>query len=787
MRRHVRAVHLSQRSRVPLDDAARTKLHELAACMKDRYCEACRRWLNASRIPPHLPPSCPPRAPCRRSETNPQPTAARQTIASTGGSGPRAAALAVATASNTPAHPATPPVTSQYIYRPPAQDVLDRDDDAHLPSVEDVISSPIAAHNLFQTIPAGACPSLVRLMMKCMSQTFTMKSHPKRMHEAILCLHMIPRAVTRRLYKGEPGWRREDRQLDALMGRIQRAMRGNHWAALWREAHDAHHAAFSPARRPSLSSPTRIQIQPTDPQSRRRTAQLVSRLTQQGRYRRALQAVSPSAKADTLTRSVMAQLRSLHPQSGIQVKSRRMDLLPPPMLMEESEVRSALMRMDKSSAAGTDAMSVHLLRLLLIDAALVGPNETGLSILTQFINLALRGLFPLESHQLLASARLVVLPKSNGKVRPVAVGNVLRRLIAKVAMKEATVESTGYLQPLQFATSTPCGIDAMVHRAREVVRVFGQKEDFVHVSIDAQNAFNMVERQRMLEAVQSHAPSISRWTYYIYATANPVLVAKGGHIASQKGRQQGDPCSMLLFSLMIHDLVREIERECDLVFHAWYADDAHLVGSVDQVMKAMKIIRDHGPRCNYILQPQKSEVYWPRMSSARLRPLLRHFPMKQLGEEGFQMLGAPIGTTQYMQKHVGDVVTTCQSQLQALQDLAATGCMDARVPFVLQRACLGHAMLNHITRLTPSFAITRQLKRLDDLTALSYENLNAVRLNADARCQISLPPSMGGQGFYSVNHLSTPAYIASLIDVIRHQHLFQREDYAPEGDPPPEV
>ena len=444
----------------------------------------------------------------------------------------------------------------------------------------------------------------------------------------------------------------------------------------------------------------------------------------------------------------------------------------------EGQVRAALLRMDTTSSSGPDAMSVRLLRLLLLDVALVGPNQNGLTILTDFINLAIGGRLPPAVHQLYASARLVALPKGPGKIRPVAVGTVLRRLISKAAMPLALDECRDYLQPYQLANATPCGIDAIVHRARELIRLHGGDSKLAHVAVDAKNAFNLVERQEMLEATREHIPSIARWVFYIYATEDPQLVSTGGIIASAQGTQQGDPLSMLLFSLAINDLVRRVGQECNLMLNAWYADDAHLIGSIDQIGKALRLIREEGPRVNYLLQPAKSEIYWPTSATAPRKRLLRQFPMKQL-TSGMTMLGAPVGSVQFMQESLHELVNENDAALNNLDRLAHTGHLDARIPYMLHRACLGQSRLNHAMRLTPPAICAPALRRADERCMYWFQRFNDLSLTPESTQQVSLPISMGGHGFLSAALLSDAAYLGSLVDVSRHEHLF---DY---GHPDP--
>ena len=731
----------------------------MAHLLRDRFCEPCGWWFNASRIPPHAPPPCPLRAPCHQSAAQEGSTHPTGPIQHRGPHRGRSAT------------PRVPKPLTSFL----SQAALDTQDTAPLPSVSDVITSPIPSSCLFQVIPTAARPAMARLLMKALSQANTMSKWPERMHEALLQLHMIPRAVTRRLWPGEQGWRKDEVQLSALMNRITRAMRGNQWTSLWREAHEAFQTftlgssgrSAAPQRTPKVDT----FCSDVGAARRRRSATRVSMLAAQGYYRRAVQAVDSNDKVDTRDPKIFSQLEAMHPPRNIPLKLRRSDLLPSHTEVDESTVRRALMRMDTTSAAGTDGMSVRLLRLLLLDVALVGPDQTGISVLTQFVNLALRGSLPAKSHQLLASARLVALPKGSGRIRPVAVGNVLRRLVAKASMPHAIAECRDFLQSYQFATATPCGLDVIVHRIRELVRVHGTCAHMAHVSIDAKNAFNMVERQKMLDAVRAHAPSLSRWTYFMYATGDPMLVSQGGIIRSQQGTQQGNPCSMLLFSLTIHDLVLRVARETDLLFNAWYADDAHIVGSVNQIMKALRIVQQHGPQVNYILQPHKSEIFWPVASSVIRRPLLRCFPMRQLDGEGMLVLGAPIGNTSFMQQTVANIIDTCDETLARLRDLMGTGSLDARVPFVLQRACLSQPKLNHVLRLTPTNSIAAELRRADAVMCHWYQVLNNLVLTDDARQQLILPVSLGGQGFHGAIMTAEAAYLASLIDVVRHQEL----------------
>ena len=138
-------------------------------------------------------------------------------------------------------------------------------------------------------------------------------------------------------------------------------------------------------------------------------------------------------------------------------------------------------------------------------------------------------------------------------------------------------------------------------------------------------------------------------------------------------------------------------------------------------------------------------------------------------------LGAPIGVPEFMRSAAAEAVDDMDKMLTRMQILADTGCMDARVPFVLQRSCLGHSKFNHVLRLTPPQAITSELRRADALGKHWYQKFNDVHLSPEASTQIALPVSLGGQGFYETAEIAEAAYLGSLLDIVRHDMLFETE------------
>ena len=69
----------------------------------------------------------------------------------------------------------------------------------------------------------------------------------------------------------------------------------------------------------------------------------------------------------------------------------------------------------------------------------------------------LRGQIPKHTRYLLFAANLTARRKKDGSIRPIAVGNVLRRLASNIAAKRVTPELRRQLPPVQLAVGVNGG------------------------------------------------------------------------------------------------------------------------------------------------------------------------------------------------------------------------------------------------------------------------------------------------------------------------------------------
>ncbi|CAI5970981.1 unnamed protein product, partial [Closterium sp. NIES-65] len=118
----------------------------------------------------------------------------------------------------------------------------------------------------------------------------------------------------------------------------------------------------------------------------------------------------------------------------------------------------------------------------------------------------LRGRCAPAARSLLASSTLVALAKSNMDVRPIAIGEVLVRILSRaVCLQLRDQMARVFLASQQFGVGVTCGTEVVV---RGVRRALADHPDWVVLQLDVANAFNSFHRDRMFQALQA-SPGVS--------------------------------------------------------------------------------------------------------------------------------------------------------------------------------------------------------------------------------------------------------------------------------------
>jgi len=113
--------------------------------------------------------------------------------------------------------------------------------------------------------------------------------------------------------------------------------------------------------------------------------------------------------------------------------------------------------------------------------------------------------------------------------------------------------------------------------------------------VDADNAFNKLNRKVSLENIKRLCPPMYTYLHNSYNTPAMLYLENGNHIQSQEGVTQGDNAAMAMYALSTRPLIAlSNETANDEVKQVWYADDNSAVGSLAVVRKWWEYLRPTG-------------------------------------------------------------------------------------------------------------------------------------------------------------------------------------------------
>ena len=191
--------------------------------------------------------------------------------------------------------------------------------------------------------------------------------------------------------------------------------------------------------------------------------------------------------------------------------------------------------------------------------------------------------------------RLIPLDKGEGAVRPIGVGEVIRRVIGKCVMKvtkEYVLDASG---SLQVCAGLRSGSEAAVHAMHSI---FEEEETDAVLLIDASNAFNTLNRAAALHNIRVLCTPIATYAKNTYRQSARLFITGGSELKSAKGTTQGDPLAMANYAINLQPLITRLCPSSDAK-QCWYADDASGSGSLEAIKQWWDELTEAGPNLGY--------------------------------------------------------------------------------------------------------------------------------------------------------------------------------------------
>ena len=191
------------------------------------------------------------------------------------------------------------------------------------------------------------------------------------------------------------------------------------------------------------------------------------------------------------------------------------------------------------------------------------------------------------------ACRLIPLDKKPG-LRPVGVVEVLRRIAGKVVMMIFKKDIADTAGPLQLSAGQEAGTEAAIHAMQDV---FANEGTEAVLLIDAENAFNSINRKVMPQHLNFICPVITKYITNCYITSTRLFVIGGGEILSKEGTTQDDPkaegeCALGILPL-IHFLLECISINHLIAKEAAFADDFTVAGKLIRNSVNSKKFQNH--------------------------------------------------------------------------------------------------------------------------------------------------------------------------------------------------
>ena len=469
----------------------------------------------------------------------------------------------------------------------------------------------------------------------------------------------------------------------------------------------------------------------------RGNARRALRLAMDGRYGDAMQALGSHGCASPSDDEALQDMLRRHPRQDVPEWSNSS---PAPLVVEPEFVFASLRGFPRGSSPGSSKLRAqHLVDA--ISGTTVPAAATCLAELTRFTNHHLAGHGDRRTAPWLVGAPLTALVKQPTGFRPIAVGEVLRRLISRIGCAAAKSQLPALLLPSgQVGVGVSGGLDAAIHGLRVFLTDHGADEDLCCLKVDMANAFNACSREALLHRTREHLPELFSWVQWCYTCVGELRF--GSHrIGSSAGVQQGDPLGSILFSLALLELTENLRQLDGIRLSLWYLDDGTIIGTRRAVRQVLDRLLVNGPRFGLYLNLSKCEIYWPWGDQA-----FPEFPAEvtRIGElqHGVELLGSPVfGDAEFLCTAVGRRVSKVLAAQAHLEDLD-----HPQVALHLLKSCLSICKINHLLRTVPPSAAATEWSRFDTGLRHALGGITRTSVPDAAWLQATLPVRLGGLG-----------------------------------------
>ena len=244
------------------------------------------------------------------------------------------------------------------------------------------------------------------------------------------------------------------------------------------------------------------------PDTQKRNIERAILMAKEGNLGKAVQCLQSLGMAETNERT-LDQLIEKHP-TGKVVTSKKLHPKNAALKASPECVLKEIASFAAGSSPGHSSLRFeHLREAFNCSVPLVAQNC--LDSFTSVVNIFLSGSAASAASKYVCGAKFIALNKNSDTIRPIAVGEIIRRIVSKVACSSVLSDASKLLVPHQVGVGVPPACESVIHSVRDFIKANNHRDDMAMLKIDFTNAFNLVDRQTFINEVKMILPSIYNW------------------------------------------------------------------------------------------------------------------------------------------------------------------------------------------------------------------------------------------------------------------------------------
>jgi hypothetical protein len=520
----------------------------------------------------------------------------------------------------------------------------------------------------------------------------------------------------------------------------------------------------------------------------------IKRLIEAGEFSDLFKFLRRSSRKIECSLSTLEALKSKHPSRVCPIIQDQTSTIPLSVSTQHTlnitgdKVRQIIRNRKRLKRPGIDKLSFDHLRQLVGYGGDKFEKENAFAFNLGLITaLLLDFKAPISVYDFLRDNELCAIPKGESDVRPIGMGNTIRKICSTLFLSHTHERTEGssfnerHFKDLQFGLAEN-GCEKIIHRFRLNSQLYPDRDMFF---ADAENAFNRISRAHGLREVKTHFPFMFPFVSQIYGKdSNGWFIGDSSvlPIKSSEGYHQGDVLGSWLFCLTIQPLLEKLRMALspdELIM--FFIDDGNFEARFETMLLILEILVRDGPAIGFHLSKSKG-VYLmgrcgdPNLAAARKFLLISRFGMNPSiirvhpedgGDPliyGARVVGGFIGSEEFIQANLLVQVERLSVDTETIKSLDS---LQAR--YFLLKWCFCQRAL-FLQRVTPPSLINRVITSrfevlksqiLASILGIPIESLPIKYLKLAA-----LSVSNSGIGLGNSNQISHAAFLASFFEAV---------------------